>query len=127
MRQSIVGAELPTRPPPRLPQIGGSSDTAITENILSLPWTEARVMLLNSGVWVEPSEAYADPELVVGKRVWIDGQVRRPGCTVVPRSQTACPLASTSSKTPRRASSSPHIRLLTDTIYMCIRCMCAYE
>jgi hypothetical protein len=84
-------------------------------------------MLLNSGVWVEPSEAYADPELVVGKRVWIDGQVRRPGCTVVPHSQTACPLASTSSKTPRRASSSPHIRLLTDTIYMCIRCMCAYE
>ena len=46
-------------------------------------------MLLDSGVWAEPSDAYTDPELVVGKRVWIDGQVGALPASPLPNSLRA--------------------------------------
>lgn len=80
MRESVAGVSrtrvaLPNRPAPRPPTQPQSATALITEDILSQPWADARDMLLDSGVWAEPSDAYTNPELVVGKRVWIDGQV----------------------------------------------------
>lgn len=72
-RVSAVIPELPARPPERAIQ---TSTSAITAEILSLPWPEARAMLLRTGLWSAPPEECVDPEFVVGKRVWIDGQVR---------------------------------------------------
>ena len=74
-RVSPVIPELPARPPER-PLQTSTSTSAITAEILSLPWPEARAMLLRTGLWSAPPEEGVDPEFVVGKRVWIDGQVR---------------------------------------------------
>lgn len=76
-RESMVRPELPTRPPPERPSQTSTVST-ITAEILSRSWTEAKAMLLATGLWSEPSDEFTDPEFVVGKRVWIDGQVREP-------------------------------------------------
>ena len=106
MRESVATAgdvsrssvALPHRPAPRPPTQPQLAAEHITEDILSQPWAEARVMLLDSGVWAEPSDAYTDPELVVGKRVWIDGQV---GCCLL-----ACP---TTAAAPQLTAAGPFI------------------
>lgn len=73
-RESIVIPELPARPAPeRFSQT--STGNTITVEILSRSWTEAKEMLLKTGLWSEPPEECSDPEFIVGKRVWIDGQV----------------------------------------------------
>ena len=72
-RVSPVIPELPARPPEHTLQ---SSTSSITAEILGLPWPEARAMLLRTGLWSAPPNECADPKFVVGKRVWIDGQVR---------------------------------------------------
>lgn len=73
-RESTIIPELPARPAPeRLSQT--STGSAITVEILSRSWIEAKEMLLKTGLWSEPLEECSDPEFIVGKRVWIDGQV----------------------------------------------------
>ena len=64
--------ELPARPPELLPQT--SAGGAITAEILSRSWADAKTLLLSTGLWTEPPENCAHGS-IVGKRVWIDGQV----------------------------------------------------
>lgn len=65
--------ELPARPPQRLPET--STGDTITAEILSRSWADAKKLLLGTGLWTEPPEKCADSSSIVGKRVWIDGQV----------------------------------------------------
>ena len=73
-RESNVIPELPARPAPERFSQTRTGDS-ITVEILGRSWTEAKEMLLKTGLWSEPSEECSDPEFIVGKRVWIDGQV----------------------------------------------------